>query len=134
MLLHLAVVVVAPGCVLAGWWQVTVALSGNLLSYLYSVEWPVFAIISVVMWWQLVHDDPEAISARRMANHLNDSPVRVGPPPPDDHAGDEGPSPAERSVRRRDEESEELRAYNDYLAGLAAGGGIRSWRNQHSSH
>lgn len=56
LLLHLLLLVVAPGCLVAGWWQVHRALSGNLLSYGYSVEWPAFAIIAGVAWWQLIHD------------------------------------------------------------------------------
>jgi hypothetical protein len=43
--LHLLLITVVPACLLAGWWQVHRALSGNLLSYFYSVEWPIFAIL-----------------------------------------------------------------------------------------
>jgi hypothetical protein len=64
-LLHVAVVVVASGCLLAAWWQATRALSGNSLSWVYSVEWPIFAIIAVAGWWQLLHEDPEAYIARK---------------------------------------------------------------------
>lgn len=59
-LLHFLLVTVVPGCLAAGWWQVHRALSGNLLSYLYSIEWPFFAVLGVVAWWQLVHDEPVA--------------------------------------------------------------------------
>lgn len=62
-----AIVIWAPGCLIAGWWQATVALSGNDLGYLYAVEWPVFAVLGVVVWWQLVHDDPELVGARGLA-------------------------------------------------------------------
>lgn len=57
LLLHLILLIVAPGCLFAGWWQVHRALSGNLLSYGYSVEWPAFAIIAGIAWWQLIHDE-----------------------------------------------------------------------------
>jgi hypothetical protein len=63
--LHLAVVIVAPACVLAGWWQATRALAGNGLSWAYSVEWPIFALIAIAGWWQLVHEDPEAYRERK---------------------------------------------------------------------
>ena len=56
--LHFLLVTVVPACLLAGWWQVHRALSGNLLSYFYSVEWPIFAILGGVAWWQLIHDVP----------------------------------------------------------------------------
>jgi integral membrane protein len=65
LLLHVEVLVVAPGCALAGWWQATRALSGNELSWVYSVEWPIFAVLAVLGWWHLVHEDPEAYRARR---------------------------------------------------------------------
>ncbi|HXR21639.1 MAG TPA: hypothetical protein VN786_03695 [Acidimicrobiales bacterium] len=63
--MHLAVVIVAPACALAGWWQATRALAGNGLSWVYSVEWPIFALIAIAGWWQLVHEDPEAYKERK---------------------------------------------------------------------
>ncbi len=66
LLLHVEVLVVAPGCAVAGWWQATRALAGNELSWVYSVEWPVFAGLAVFGWWHLVHEDPEAYRARRL--------------------------------------------------------------------
>jgi integral membrane protein len=65
VLLHLAVIVLASGCLIAGWWQATRALEGNALSWFYSVEWPVFALLSVAGWWYLIHEDPEARRARK---------------------------------------------------------------------
>jgi len=65
LLLHLEVAVVAPGCVAAGWWQATRALGGNSLSWVYSVEWPIFALLALGGWWHLVHEDPDALRARR---------------------------------------------------------------------
>jgi hypothetical protein len=65
LILHLEVVLIAPGCLVAGWWQATRALGGNDLSWVYSVEWPAFAIIAIVGWWRLVHEDPEEYRARK---------------------------------------------------------------------
>lgn len=65
LLLHLEVAVVAPGCAAAGWWQATRALAGNGLSWFYSVEWPVFALIALYGWWYLIHEDPEVYRARK---------------------------------------------------------------------
>ena len=48
LLLHVEVALIAPGCLAAGWWQATRALGGNDLSWVYSVEWPAFAIFAVV--------------------------------------------------------------------------------------
>jgi integral membrane protein len=65
ILLHFEVAVLAPGCVVAGWWQATRALAGNLLSWVYSIEWPIFALLAAAGWWHLVHEDPAAYKARR---------------------------------------------------------------------
>ncbi len=65
VLLHLEVVVVAPACAVAGWWQATRALAGNDLSWVYSVEWPTFALLAIWGWWHLIHEDPEAYKRRR---------------------------------------------------------------------
>jgi hypothetical protein len=65
-LFHLLLVIIVPGCLFAGWWQVRRAMSGNLLSYAYSVEWPIFAVIAVIGWWQLIHEDPVEVVARKV--------------------------------------------------------------------
>ena len=54
--LHLLTIILVPTFLLAGWWQYHVALSGNDLSWVYTVEWPVFSIYAIYMWWQLIHD------------------------------------------------------------------------------
>jgi integral membrane protein len=65
LVLHLEVAIVAPGCAVAGWWQATRALAGNSLSWVYSVEWPVFALLAIAGWWYLIHEDPEVYRARK---------------------------------------------------------------------
>ena len=65
VLLHLEVALIAPGCLVAGWWQATRALHGNGLSWFYSIEWPAFAIAAVLGWWRLIHEDPEVYRARK---------------------------------------------------------------------
>ncbi|MHB1711552.1 MAG: hypothetical protein ACYCV7_09135 [Acidimicrobiales bacterium] len=65
MLFHLLVAIIVPGCLIAWWWQVHVALSGNVLAWAYAVEWPIFAVIAVVGWWHLIHEDPADAAARR---------------------------------------------------------------------
>ena len=64
-MLHAAFLLIAAGCLTAGWWQVQRAMQGNTLSYLYSVEWPAFIVVAGIGWWQMVHDTPEDIAARR---------------------------------------------------------------------
>ena len=70
LLLHLMGVAWVTGCVLAAYWQVGRAAQGNVFSYLYAIEWPVFAVAGIMGWWALVHTDPtssEERAARRSA-------------------------------------------------------------------
>lgn len=111
--LHVLLVCWVVGCSLAAWWQVGRALGGNQYSYLYAVEWPVFAIAGVFGWWALLHTEPateEAKAARRAHEHQ----LR-----------------AEAEAQRRDRASEdpELAAYNDHLAELAASDRRKGWRH-----
>lgn len=75
LVLHLEVLILAPGCAIAGWWQATQALAGNSLSWVYSVEWPIFALIALWGWWFLVHEDPAAYEARRLRRPKGPVPV-----------------------------------------------------------
>ena len=111
--LHAAVVLWVPACLIAGWWQVTRALGGNGLSYLYSVEWPAFAIVGIGAWWVLVHTDPETVGARAQRRALAQQ--RHAPTDP-------------TAERHREAEDPELAAYNDRLAALAADGRPKTWR------
>lgn len=104
--LHATVVVVVGGCLALGWWQLSRALSGNELSWVYTVEWPFFAAYAVYMWWRLLHEQPHA-------------PRREDASPADDDVS------LEERVERClpdpfDESDPELAAYNRYLASLAA--------------
>ena len=56
--LHVCAVLVVSVCLVLGWWQLDRALSGNTLSWLYTVEWPFFAGYAVYMWWRLLHETP----------------------------------------------------------------------------
>jgi hypothetical protein len=68
LILHVAFLFVAGACFVAGWWQVHRAMDGNTLSYLYSIEWPGFAVVAGIGWWQMIHDTPEDIASRK-AHH-----------------------------------------------------------------
>jgi hypothetical protein len=155
VLLHVALVVWFPGCFVAMWWQITVALAGNALGWLYAIEWPVFAVFGVIGWWQLVHDDEQTVRARRWAIRTvppgRTLPV-VGTPSPAEPATEprmpvgtalgqhetesEPVSQAQpfepaaiRAIHHAEEDDEELAAYNAYLARLATGGERKTWRN-----
>jgi hypothetical protein len=62
---HALFLVIAGGCGGADYWQVQRALDGNGLSWLYVFEWPAFAVVAAIGWWQLVHDTDEDIAERR---------------------------------------------------------------------
>ncbi len=55
--LHVLVLVLVSAFLLAGWWQYQVALGGNELSWVYTVEWPLFALYAIYIWWKLIHDE-----------------------------------------------------------------------------
>ena len=65
MMWHLLVVVIVSGCSYAAWWQWGRAADGNTLSYLYSIEWPIFAVVAIIGWWQLVSEKQEDFEARQ---------------------------------------------------------------------
>jgi hypothetical protein len=191
LLFHFLLAVIATGCLYAGWWQVHRAMDGNVLSYLYSVEWPLFAVVATIGWWQLIHEPPEMVEARReerrrrgqanpvafdrevLRRELSTHPelaatfpelvqvfpelaaggprplegrdaIALGPgeaveggAPASSSPGagsalvSAGPAPREGPGESREGAAERLRAYNDQLAGLAAGGRRKSWRNPH---
>lgn len=116
-MLHLLLVTVVPGCLLAGWWQAHRALNGNLLSYFYSLEWPLFAVLGVIAWWQLVHDVPvPGRPVEPVRTHISLL-----------HRDDEVPSAP--LAWDQGLETAELQAYNEYLKGLAAGAKRKTWGN-----
>ena len=48
----------APLFLALAWWQVRRAEAGNILSYGYAVEWPLFVVAAVYLWWYLLHMEP----------------------------------------------------------------------------
>jgi DNA-binding transcriptional regulator of glucitol operon len=158
ILYHFLVVIIVPSCLMAGWWQVHRAASGNTLSYAYAVEWPVFAILAVVGWWQLIHEDDAEVEARKEERRkrarekgvptipefsLADLEALSRPRTPELGPvgstslgeGDVGVYVAELEADRvaaaavHTEASSGLGAYNAYLATLKERGHAKTWRN-----
>jgi hypothetical protein len=102
--LHGAIAAWVAGCVAASVWQVGRAFQGNTLSYLYSFEWPFFAVIGIWGWWALIHLDDVAEAL---------------PAPHESVADPHIEAVVAREIDRGDED-ESLSAYNDHLARLAA--------------
>jgi hypothetical protein len=128
--LHVAALVIVPGCALAAWWQVTRAEDGNQLSYLYSVMWPVFGILGVYFWWMLIHTDYETVGLKGMRRQQADVPDVVP-----DVVEAASPAPAtlrpEAPVVVDPDVDPALAAYNARLAELAAQG-PKTWRHRES--
>jgi len=129
--LHAALIVFVPACAALTWWQVSRALGGNTLSWVYTFEWPIFAGYAVFMWWKLVHDEPVHEATVHEAT-VHDEPG------PDEADGQPGPDPgasADDALGARqtgehvehDDQDEELAAYNRYLADLNASGRQKRW-------
>jgi hypothetical protein len=116
LIAHGVLVIWIPGCVAACWWQVTVALGGDALGWIYSVMWPTFGVFGIVLWWHIVHDDPETIGARGLERLRREA--------------DEEETPAEDAISRAEAEDAELAAYNAYLAELREGPGTKTWRRR----
>jgi hypothetical protein len=117
---HLLMVVSFFGMLWLGDWQLHRALSGNGLSWAYTFEWPLFAVFAVVFWVKTIRDefrirrgeipDPRAVAieeAESLPNGVAGAVQAVGA------VQAPGPAPGE-------DEDDELRAYNAYLARLNA--------------
>ncbi|GGM72341.1 hypothetical protein ACFFX1_53375 [Dactylosporangium sucinum] len=89
-------------CLVAGRWQYDRATAGNMLSWAYTVQWPLFAVFVVFLWVRAVRD-ARGVRAPRPA-----------PPPLRPLQHQQAP------VRGSDDDDPELAAYNRMLAWLAA--------------
>ena len=61
-----------PLCLAAGWFELTRALGGREVAWVYAFEWPAYAVAGAAMWWRIWHRDPVA---------TNDSPVPLDDDP-----------------------------------------------------
>jgi hypothetical protein len=93
-----------------------VALGGDSLGWIYSVMWPTFGVFGIVLWWHIVHDDPETIGARGLERLRREA--------------DEEETPVDDAIDRAEAEDAELAAYNAYLAGLRKGPDTKTWRRR----
>lgn len=114
--MHLALAICFPGCLVAMWWQVHVALAGNSLGWVYSVEWPFFAGFGVYVWWNLIHDT-DAPGTRAIGRRLGTRELELPA------------APSAEVSQRIAEEDPEMAAYNAYLASLAEHG-AKTWRSR----
>jgi hypothetical protein len=122
--LHVGVLLFVPGCALAAWWQVTRAFDGNGLSYLYSVEWPIFALVAIYFWWMLIHTDYETVGLKGLRRQAA---LEAAAERERSEAFPPVPAPAPQV----EVDDPELAAYNRRLAALADRG-PKTWRTRES--
>ena len=116
IVVHVSVLVLVVGFLALGWWQVGRAAQGNLLSFGYAIEWPVFAAFVIFVW---IVEMRKAVRADKPSND------GVAGEPSVDSAVPEAPVSAEPRRKRNeaaydDSADPELAAYNHYLAWLNA--------------
>ncbi len=102
--LHLALLLWIGMCASAAWWQVGRAFEGNSLSFLYSIEWPVFGVLGVLGWHALLNLERPTVDQETLRREYEES-MRAR-------------AVAARDVTRADEDPA-LAAYNDHLAQLS---------------
>lgn len=56
MRLHIPFVLAVSWCLFAGWFELTRALAGREVAWVYAVEWPLFAVLGTGIWWRLLHE------------------------------------------------------------------------------
>lgn len=106
---HVVLVLAVAVCAALAVWQFDRALAGNMLSYAYAVEWPVFGLFAILLW---VREIRLTLHADRPA------PAREDTPPVDEWLTTV-PEPSRGPGEGASDESG-LGAYNEYLAWLAA--------------
>lgn len=110
---HITLAVWIPGCAVAAWWQVGIALGGDGLGWVYSVMWPCFAVFGTIFWWFLIHDDPETLGSKGLRQQ-HAVPGSTKTTELSESADDEATRLAEAEAK-----DPELASYNAYLAALA---------------
>jgi len=69
----------AAGLALSGgatWLEWTRAHEGHAVAWVYTLEWPLFALLGVLLWWRLLHADARA--ARQSARPPRTGTARTG--------------------------------------------------------
>ena len=104
VLLHIVLLGWLALCALAAWWQLGRAVQGNSLSFMYSIEWPVFGVLGVLGWYAMLNME-KVTASEESARRDYEAAMRE----------------QARAARAQSVESEDpqLAAYNDHLADLA---------------
>jgi hypothetical protein len=124
LICHGVLLIWIPGCALATWWQVDIARSGDDLGWVYAVMWPCFALFATVLWWNLIHDDPDTVGARGLRRLQQEAKAAA------EAAATHAETPPPDAIARAEAEDAELAAYNAYLADLRRGPASKTWRRR----
>jgi hypothetical protein len=108
---HVFVICAVLGMLWLGNWQLHRAESGNSLSWAYTFEWPIFAIMGVVFWIKTIRDEFRGVPPDGKPGAGDPAAVDFPGAAPPARGGTEDGAPAE-------EDDPELAAYNAYLAKL----------------
>ena len=54
--LHLTLAIALPVCLAAGAFELTRAMSGHEIGWIYAVEWPLIGAYGVYLWWRLLKE------------------------------------------------------------------------------
>ncbi len=73
--LHATMLLGVAGCVAAGAFEYTRARAGHPVAWLYTVEWPMFAVFGIYVWWRLLHGEPADRRRRSLATAATDAPT-----------------------------------------------------------
>jgi hypothetical protein len=128
---HLFAVAAVVSMTWLGDWQFRRAEAGNLLSWAYTFEWPIFAVFGVVFWIKTVRDELKPPDSDRQAPEIQ-LPAGIGSAVRSGAAARAGPGAAglaEDSPDSDDPLAEtQLAEYNAYLAKLSkAASGHGRW-------
>jgi hypothetical protein len=105
--LHGLLVVGVSICTAAGWFELNRARAGHEIAWVYTIEWPIFGIYGVYIWWRLYRERRATTAATRSAGRQRD-------PAPTGIAG------SNESAQRSVADDPELAAWQEYLTNLHA--------------
>jgi hypothetical protein len=121
---HVLMVVLAAGMLALAGWQLARATGGNLLSWGYTLQWPVFAGFVVFVWAREVRRTLRGARAPAPGRNAG-APAAGSNAPPAPVVARRRPVITRRPPDYSDAGDPELAAYNRYLAWLNANPGAR---------
>lgn len=51
---HVPLLIGIAVCTYAGWFELSRARAGHTIAWVYTLEWPGFAIVGIYMWWRMI--------------------------------------------------------------------------------